>query len=203
MNFKSFLNNINFDKYKDILKPRKIKAGTLLFSEGDECNTLGVLISGEIKISTLTALGKEYIIKVLHENDTFGDTLLFSKQNTYLGDGITTKDCEILYISKTSLLMLLQNPAILESYLTMLASKASRINERLKLFSQKSIEDRIIFYLTSESKRLNSNIIPITKKETFAAILNIPRPSLSRELISLKNRKIIEYGKNFIKLLKD
>ncbi|MBO5712380.1 MAG: Crp/Fnr family transcriptional regulator [Acholeplasmatales bacterium] len=203
MNDKSFLNNIDFEKYKNILSIKNIKAGTLLFSEGDECNTLGILISGEIKISTLTALGKEYIIKVLHENDTFGDTLLFSEQNTYLGDGITTKDCKILYISKASLLILLQDPTILESYLTMLAAKSSRINERLKLFSQKSIEDRVIFYLTLECKRLNSNIIPITSKETLANILNIPRPSLSRELINLKNKKIIEYNKKHITLLKD
>lgn len=198
-----FFKNVDISKYSTILKPTKYKAGALLFNEGDECNTLGILISGEVKISTITALHQEYVINVLHENDMFGDTLLFAEQNTYLGDGITTKNSEILLISKDKLLLLLQDSKILNNYLEMLASKTSRINARLKLYSQKSIEDRIIFYLTSEAKRINSSIIPISSKENLANILNIPRPSLSRELINLKNKNIIEYGKSYIKLINE
>ena len=57
-----------------------------------------------------------------------------------------------------------------------------------------------MFYLLSEQKRLNSNIIPINGKEQLAKYLNIPRPSLSRELINLKEKGIIDFDRYQIKI---
>jgi Mn-dependent DtxR family transcriptional regulator len=56
--------------------------------------------------------------------------------------------------------------------------------------------------LNSETKKLKTNIIPILSKEDLAMKLNIPRPSLSRELIKLKEQGIIDYNKNYIELKK-
>ena len=59
-----------------------------------------------------------------------------------------------------------------------------------------------MFYLISEEKKINSNIIPIKNKESLAKLLNIPRPSLSRELINLKNNGIIVFDKYTITIIK-
>ena len=56
--------------------------------------------------------------------------------------------------------------------------------------------------MNSETKKLKTNIIPILSKEDLAMKLNIPRPSLSRELIKLKEQGIIDYNKNYIELKK-
>lgn len=195
-------NNVDINQYKNYIKIKDVKSNTLLFSEGEKCNSLGIVLNGEIKISTLTPMHKEYIINFLNKGDIFGDVLLFSNDNTYLGDGIAVKDSKIVYISKKNLLMLLKNQTILENYLKMLAEKTTSINSRLKLFSQNSIEDKIMFYLSNESKKINSNTIPITSKESLANILNIPRPSLSRELINLKNKGLITYNRKHITITK-
>jgi hypothetical protein len=80
-------------------------------------------------------------------------------------------------------------------------SKKSMANqEKIKIYSQNNIEDRILFYLFEESKRTNSKTIKIKSKENLALLLNIPRPSLSRSLIKLKEKSLIDYGKHFIKL---
>ena len=71
----------------------------------------------------------------------------------------------------------------------------------MKLLSQKSIENKIMFYLYSEKKKRNTNVINIPSKEKLAQLLNIPRPSLSRELIKLKEKKIILYDKYKITIL--
>ena len=57
-----------------------------------------------------------------------------------------------------------------------------------------------MFYLKTKQKQLNTNKIPIQNKETLAKLLNIPRPSLSRELINLKNKGIIKYNKYIIEI---
>ena len=82
-----------------------------------------------------------------------------------------------------------------------LLSKKSMLNqEKIKVYSQNNIEDRILFYLFEESKKQNTKTIKIKSKENLALLLNIPRPSLSRSLIKLKEKSLIKYDKYSITL---
>ena len=195
-----FLNCDLKDYFKDFTI-KKFKNNTLIFHEGEECNHLGIILKGQLVISTLTALDKDYVINVLNPNDLFGDTLLFSEKTLYLGDGIVSKDSEILFISKELLLSMLKDQQFLLNFLSIISKKSMDLRNRLKLLSHKSIEERILFYLSEQRKQLNSNQIPIKSKESLAKLLNIPRPSLSRELIRLKDKKIIDYNRNYITLM--
>ena len=85
-------NNVDITKYEKNFKIVNYPENSLIFHEGDECFDLGIILKGQLIISTLTALDKEYVINVLNKNDLFGDTLIFRKENIYLGDGIITKD---------------------------------------------------------------------------------------------------------------
>ena len=193
--------NVDLKKYEKKFIIKKYSANTLVFYEGEECNYLGIILNGQLTISTLTALDKEYIINILNDNDLFGDTLLFCQESLYLGDGIVSKDSLILFISKELLLEMLKDQTFLLNFLTIVSKKSSDLRNRLKLMSHKNIEERILFYLVSEKKRLKTNLIPIKSKEALAKVLNIPRPSLSRELIIMKDKKLIEYNKYSITLL--
>ena len=94
-----------------------------------------------------------------------------------------------------------KDQTFLLNFLSIIAKKSTDLRNRLKLLSHKSIEERILFYLDSEKKRLKTNKIPIKSKEVLAKLLNIPRPSLSRELIKLKDKGIIDYNRYNITLL--
>lgn len=192
---------INLKKYEGHFIINKYEANTLIFHEGDECKSVGILLKGQLTISTMTALDNEYIINILNSNDIFGDTLLFSEKTLYLGDGIVTQDSTILFISKELLLEMFKEEKFLLNFLQLVSQKSLDLRNRLKLFSHKNISERILFYLESERKKINSKQIPIKSKETLAKILNIPRPSLSRELINLKKKKIIDYNRHYIILM--
>ena len=193
--------NVDISKYQDKFIYKKYLANTLLFHEGEDCETLGIIIEGQLVISTITSLDKEYIINILNKNDIFGDTLLFSDKTLYLGDGILSRDSEVLFISKDLLLEMFKDQNFLLNFLSIIAKKSFDLRNRLKLLSHKTIEERIIFYLDAERKRLKTNKIPIKSKESLAKLLNIPRPSLSRELIKLKEKNIIDYNRNYITLM--
>ena len=193
--------NVDLKRQEKDFKIKKYPANTLIFHEGEECKHLGIILKGQLIISTLTSLDKEYVINILNKNDLFGDTLLFSEKTLYLGDGIVSKDLEVLLISKELLLEMFKDQTFLLNFLSIVAKKSTDLRNRLKLLSHKSIEERILFYLDSERKRINSKKIPIKSKEALAKLLNIPRPSLSRELIRLKEKGIIEYNRYQITLL--
>ena len=191
--------NVSKD-YSNHFMIKNYKKETLIFNEKEECNYLALVLEGEVHISTLTYKDKEYTISVLNKNDTFGEFLLFSNNTQYLGDIIASPNTTLAFIDKNNLLDLLQDKNVLENYLKLLSKKSMANQEKIKIYSQKNIEDRILFYLFEESKKQNNKTIKIKSKENLALLLNIPRPSLSRSLIKLKNESFIEYDKHSITL---
>ena len=182
---------------------KKYKARSVIFNEGHECSHLGIVLKGEVEISTTTFLQKEYSIKTLGPDDIFGESLLFSDGGVYFGNVISKTDSEIALIGKADLLKLLSdNPSLLEDYLRELSNSHMQLQQKIKILSQKSVAEKIMFYLGECSKKIHSLRIPLKSKEHLAAYLNIPRPSLSRELISLKNQGMIDYDRHSITILK-
>ena len=114
---------------------------------------------------------------------------------------MAVKDTKLCIIPKDNWLKILENKTILKNYLEIISNKVFKIQSKVKILSQKSIREKILFYLISESKRLNKKKISIKSKESLALYLNVPRPSLSRELINLKNEAIIDFDRYSITLL--
>ncbi len=76
------------------------------------------------------------------------------------------------------------------------------LNKRITNLSQDSIRKKIANYLLEEYKNQGSTTlnIPLTRKR-MAELLNIPRPSLSRELGAMKDEGIIQLDKNIIEIV--
>lgn len=192
-----FENSIN---YKHLINEKKFKKGEIIFFEGDTCKYVSIIIKGEISIRTFN-FDKEIEINLLHENELFGDSLILTSDSRYLGNVIANKDTTLYLVDKNNWLTLLENKTILKNYLEIVSNKVYKIQSKVKILTQKTIRDKILFYLITESKRINKKEIKITSKESLALYLNIPRPSLSRELISLKNEGIIDFNRYYITLL--
>ena len=192
----------NASNYSNLILEKKYPKGSIIFFEGDECNYVSVIKKGEISIRTFN-YDKETEINLLHKDELFGDSLVLNSDNRYLGNVVAITDTILIMISKDNWLKLLENKTILKNYLEIVSNKVFRIQSRVKILSQKSIREKILFYLISEYKRLNNKVIKIKSKEALALYLNIPRPSLSRELILLKCDGIIDYDRYSIKILKE
>ena len=78
------------------------------------------------------------------------------------------------------------------------ANNYLKLQNRLKVLSQKSIREKILFYLEQKTEHKHTNKIYIHSKKELAEYLNIPRPSLSRELIKLQEENIISFNKHYI-----
>jgi CRP-like cAMP-binding protein len=115
--------------------------------------------------------------------------------NTYPGSLITQSDTTIAYIPNEEFQeYLFTNRTLLKNFLRLFSDKAYEMNYKSKLLSQDSVRDKIFFYLFNQRKLQKSNkiILGITKEE-LANQLFIQRPSLSRELIKMKQDGLIDY----------
>ena len=194
-----------FDNAKDFEKLvyyKKYNKGEIIYFEGDECKNVSVIIKGEVSITTYNY---DSITEINHlkDNELFGDSLVLSNDNRYLGNVNAIKDTTICIIPKDNWIKMLKNETILKNYLEIVSNKVFKIQSKVKILSQKTIRDRILFYILTEYKRTNKKEIKIKSKEALAMYLNIPRPSLSRELINLKNEGILDFNRYSIILLKE
>ena len=195
------LSKLNMELIKKYSFLEEYKNGDCIFTEGEKCNHIGIVVEGEINIVTYTFQDKEEIIAKLLPNDIFGQFIIFTKEMRTFGTAIALKKTKVLYISKENLLTLFHlDKDILNAYLEEICNQSVMIKQQNKLYAHNNIRDRIMFYI--KANRVDG-ITPIISITNFSQILNIPRPSISRELIKLKNEGIIEYNKHYIKYLKE
>lgn len=183
------INLLTEQEIKEYVRFKYYDSNQVVFDEGAKCYGIGIVMEGEILIKTYTYNVKEEIITVIKEKNLFGQFLVFSDQDTYLGIGITSRKTKVAYIPKGNLIKLLStNKAFLETYMEVICKEAINIKQQAKLLAHKNIRDRIMHYFMMKQK---DKIIYIESVTTLANILSIPRPSVSRELTNMEHDGLI------------
>ena len=139
----------------------------------------------------------------LNEGDVFGEALVFSKARTYPATVISLNESKVLFIDKSDILKILtKEEKVLENFISLLSNKVFILNSKIKSISFKSVRQKVIGYILNQVKEQKSNSIMLKNtKEEIAALLAIPRPSLSRELINLRNLGYIKFDRKKITVL--
>ena len=185
------------------IETKTYEANHILFQEGDECLGLYYIKSGQGIIKNIYFDGNESIIRYINPGDVIGDILLFSNHSHFPATIIAKIKLTLEFIKKDDLLEIIKNDSkIAFILLNKISSQAFDLNNRVKLLSKRSIRSKICYYLLNIYKEKNSLTFTLEyNKEQWADILNIERPSLSRELIKLKKEGIIDYYSKTIKII--
>lgn len=175
---------------------------TIIAHEDDKCNSIGLIISGKLEVSRLYSCGKEIVISTLSSGDVFGEAIVFSTMKKYPATLKAVEKCELLFITKDELMNLFSaNGRILEGFLEVLSTKVLMMNKRIKNISFKSLRHKVVNYIL-ENRNLNDNKVFLSEsKEKLAAVLGIPRPSLSRELMALRDMGYIDFDRKMITII--
>ena len=188
-----------FDKLltkEEIKKCKKLhlKKGEILFKENEKCDSVFLLLEGEILISSSDIDGNEEIYNYLKSGDMIANILVFAKNNTFLGDAIAQKNTTILQIKKDILLEILKNNNLfLNCFLSYNSNETMESKIKAKLLSKRSIKDRIIYYLTINGGIIDESVTSISKK------IMINRVCVSRIISDLEKQNIIKRkGKTII-----
>lgn len=178
------------DSEKKFFRFENFSRGQIIFHENEKCQELGLIIKGEVVISSYTYHGEEIVYNLLKENDVFGNNLIFSSDPHYRGNIIVIKPSKVAFITRQSLLTLLrQNESFLTSYLQVQSDFGKHLNATIKLLSFSTAEERFLYYLFLNNNRLNFSNVTSLAKEVF-----VKRETLSRLLSKLtKDKKITRY----------
>ena len=191
---KNLLDTLTPEQLKQI-KVVELEKEQILFNEGDFCESIGIVLNGEIEITSFSYTGGQVIFNRLNAGMVFGNNLLFSSDPHYKGSVIAKKPAKIGLIYKNSLISLLKtNDEFMNLYLCLQSDTAKELNSKIKLLSLPGAEERFLYYLHSKGGRIEYHSVT-----RLATILSIQRETLSRVLNRLVKEKRILKRKNIIK----
>ena len=173
---------------QQLLEVKSLKRGEFLFREGELCTAVSIVVSGQVKISSMNYFGSEVIFNVLEKGEMFGNNLIFSDDPTYKGDVIALKDSVVVLIKKNNLESLLQsNKDFLLTYLNIQSNFGKKLNSTIKMLSFSSAEERFKFYLHENKGEISYHTVT-----DLADILHLKRETLSRVLTKLEKENVVK-----------
>lgn len=181
------------------IKIKKYAKGETLYNQGCLCNSLDIVVTGSLTAYSLAENGSSTIMFEFKKDSIIGANLLFATNNIYPLNIYCSSECKLIHIEKTVVEELLHNYDFVMSYVKSLSKNSLGLNQKIAMFSRKTLRQNIFEYLSQQSLIQHSQTVylPFSKKE-FADYLGVQRPSLFRELkkmqldgiISIDNRKI-------------
>lgn len=193
-----------FSLLKDVnYNIRLFNSEEMIFLEDNLCTNLGLVLTGAVEVKKIYSSGKVVVLTRLNKGNTFGEALIFGTANDYPASIFALSQTTIMLIPKKEVIALCrENLLFMENLLRILANKAHILNNKIHLLTFGNIRQKICYYLLEQYKLQKKKKIslPISKKK-LAEEMGIQRPSLSRELIKLREEGLIDFSGKYIEII--
>lgn len=177
--------------------------GQIIALEESPCTSIGIILKGNVEIQKIYPSGKVMTLNTFGEGNIFGEAIVFSNKNIYPSTIFSIGNTEIMFITRNDIIWMCENSdKFLSNFAKLLSNRILMLSDKIRNLSYETIRQKVANFLLEEYKKQQNIFLnfPYTRKK-MAEILNIPRPSLSRELITMREEGIIDFDKNIIKIL--
>jgi CRP-like cAMP-binding protein len=197
------IDKVELTRMLTCLRPRIVtfKQKENIHIDMSESPEMGIVLAGEVAVIKETLSGDRIFMSKLQSGDIFGEITAFSNgESPAIVEPMT--DSTILFLPSCKIVgicskVCVGHEMIIRNMLEIVSRKAVDLNKKLEMLSLKSIREKISTYLLEQySKELNFTFTIPLKRHELAEFLNIPRPSLSRELKKMKDEGIIDFYMN-------
>jgi CRP/FNR family cyclic AMP-dependent transcriptional regulator len=177
---------------------RKYKANKTVYQQGDPADAVFYIQEGEVKLTVVSAQGKEGVIAILGPGDFFGEGCL-AGQRLHLASAVAMSAATIVIIEKDTMIGVLHDePKLSEMFMAFLLSRNIQFEADLvdQLFnsSEKRLA-RVLLLLANFGKGGKMEmIIPKISQEVLAAKVGTTRPRINFFMNKFRKLGLIEYN---------
>lgn len=173
--------------------------GATVFAQGDSCDAVFYIQSGKVKLTVVSATGKEATIAILSEGDFFGEDSL-ARHRLRLATVTALTDCNLMRIDKNAMLRVLHGQHTFSDLFTEhLLSRNIRYQEDLidQLFnsSEKRLARILLIFAGFGKDGIREKTeIPKVSQETLAEMVGTTRPRVNAFMNKFRKLGFIEYN---------
>ncbi|MBQ9663411.1 MAG: Crp/Fnr family transcriptional regulator [Oscillospiraceae bacterium] len=159
----------------------------------DDADHVAIILQGSIQAQKIFPSGKAMQVTVGRCGDMLGQAAMFSVQRKCPVELTALEPSELLMLDRENMLKLLHaDVRLLDAFLSELATATFQLQWRIELLSYSGIQQKIAFYLLSQSMQSGDPVVQIPSSITkWALSMNVSRPSLHRELKELEDQGLI------------
>jgi CRP/FNR family transcriptional regulator len=175
-------------------RPRRFPRGALIFSEGDDGDSLYVVVEGKVKVFRTATDGRENMLAVLGPGEMFGELSLFDPgPRTATVAAIT--DCHLTSVAHESLRpWLTGRPELSEQLLQALARRLRRTNEQMADLVFSDVPGRVAKALLDLADRFGTpdgegvRVTHDLTQEELAQLVGASRETVNKALSEFASR---------------
>lgn len=175
----------------------EIRKKNIVVQEFDPGDSMYVILSGEVKVSTYSADGREVVLALLGKGSFFGEMSLLDEQPRS-ATVTTMKDSKFANIRRRDLIPLfMERPAITLKVLSEIIGRLRRTSRVLERISSMDVPHRLYAYLVDHCQRFSrqeedgwcTTLLPT--HQLLADQLSTSRETISRAISQLKKDGIL------------
>jgi CRP/FNR family transcriptional regulator, cyclic AMP receptor protein len=171
----------------------------VVFAQGQPSDAVYYIQKGRIKLSVLSANGKEATIALLRAGDFFGESCITTDQQLRMSSASAITDCLLLKISREAMLKVLHaEHAFSDLFVAYLISRQNKIQEDLvdQLFNsaEKRLARALLLLANFGKDGKTENVIPNISQETLAEMIGTTRARVNFFMNKFRELGLIEYN---------
>jgi CRP-like cAMP-binding protein len=186
------------------MKRRILPRGTVIFAKGEPGTGLMGVLAGAVKISILSADGREIVLSIMREGDIFGENALLDGHPRTANAAAVT-DCELIIIERRDFIPFLRShPDLTIQIIEILCSYLRHTTEQVHDVTFLDLPTRLakaLFRLTADAEKPGSAPkVAITQRE-ISQIIGRSRESTNKQLRSWAKDGLIRLERGAVVVL--
>jgi CRP/FNR family cyclic AMP-dependent transcriptional regulator len=176
-----------------------LKSGETFFSQGDPANCVFYLHKGRVKISVLSAGGKEATIRLVSAGDFFGEKAMAAEPGLRVTTATAVTACTALRIARPEFLKVMreeQSFSYLFSSFLLACSMRTQADLVDQLFNraEKRLARLLLLMAEYSHPEEEATVIPPVSQEALASMIGSTRPRVNAFMTRFRKLGFIEYN---------
>jgi CRP/FNR family transcriptional regulator, cyclic AMP receptor protein len=171
-----------------------VPKGSVIFNEGEQGDSLYIVLSGKIKLGRRTADGRESLVAIMGPSDEFGELSLFDP-GPRTATAVAVTDARLARMSKQALRTWIANrPGIAEQLLRVLARRLRKTNNMLADLIFTDVPGRVakqLLQLSTQFGSMEGGHLRVTHdltQEELAQLVGASRETVNKALADFAHR---------------
>lgn len=183
------------------------KKGEYVLRQGEHMSFITVLVDGELHIQRDDYWGNRAIIIPIAVGEMFGEAYIAPESGALLNDVVAVEDSAVIFFDVRRIITVCSSACrfhsmVVQNLFFAISEKNRKLVQKLGHMSKRSTREKLISYLSEESKRQNSArfTIPFNRQQ-LADFLSVDRSAMSNELCKMRDEGLLRFEKNSFTLL--
>jgi CRP/FNR family transcriptional regulator, cyclic AMP receptor protein len=176
----------------------KYRTSEIIFSQGDQADSVFFIDAGKVKLTVISEQGKEAVVALLGKGDFCGEGCL-AGQPKRIATAAAMMDCEVMQLRKDAIIRVLHDePAFSELFISYILARTIRVEADLidQLFnsSEKRLARALLLLANFGKEGRPEPILAKVSQETLAEMIGTTRSRVSFFMNKFRQLGFIEYN---------